>query len=56
MMRDLIGKTVEVGTLETTYTGCLIEINETETYLQSETGWIVIPIDRIAFIREKNGE
>ena len=52
-MTDLIGKMVEVGTVETTYTGRLIEINDNEVYLESESsGWIVIVSDRIAFIRE----
>jgi hypothetical protein len=52
-MTDLIGKMVEVGTVETTYTGKLIEINENEVYIESDSmGWIVVPSDRIAFIRE----
>lgn len=52
-MTDLTGRVVEVGTAETTYSGRLIEINDNEVYLESESmGWIVIPSDKIAFIRE----
>jgi len=50
-MNDLIGRMVEVSTGETTYTGKLVEINENEVYLQSESaGWMVIPTDKIASI------
>lgn len=52
-MINLIGKIVVVETQETTYTGKLIEIGEEEVYLESEMGWIVIPVDRVASIREK---
>jgi hypothetical protein len=53
-MNDLIGKTVIVETRETIYTGKLIEIGEEEVHLESESGWVVIPVDRIATIREKD--
>lgn len=52
-MIDLVGKIVEVETQETTYTGKLIEIGKDEVHLESESGWVVIPVDRIAIIREK---
>jgi len=52
-MIDLIGKIVEVVTQETIYTGRLIEIGEDEVHLESQSGWIVIPIDKIAIVREK---
>jgi len=52
-MIELIGKVVEVGTAETLYTGKLIEINEEDVYLQSESGWIVVPVEKVGFIREK---
>lgn len=52
-MIDLIGKIVEVGTAETLYYGKLIEINENEVHLQTDSGWIVVPLDRVAFVREK---
>jgi|GEM_PF-1977185 len=50
---DLIGKIVIVETLETTYTGKLIEIGVEEVHLETDMGWIVIPIDRVAEIKEK---
>jgi hypothetical protein len=52
-MMELIGKTVEVGIVETVYIGILIEVNDEEVYLESENGWIVVPVDRVAYIREK---
>jgi hypothetical protein len=53
---DLIGKKVIVETQETTYTGKLVEIGEEEVHLESEMGWIVIPVDRIASIREEEAD
>jgi hypothetical protein len=52
-MMELIGKIVEVGTVETVYIGKLVEVNEEEVHLESESGWIVVPVDRVAYIREK---
>ena len=52
-MQYLVGKTVVVETFEVTYTGRLVELGEQEVYLQSDTGWIVIPIDRVTNIQEK---
>ncbi len=52
-MMELIGKIVEVGTVETVYIGKLIEVNDAEVYLEAESGWIVVPVDRVAYIREK---
>jgi hypothetical protein len=54
-MIKLVGKIVEVEADEMTYTGRLIEIGEDEVHLESESGWIVIPVEKIAFIREKTG-
>ena len=54
-MRDLVGKIVEVETPEVTYVGTLVEIGEDEVHLQSETGWIVIPMDRVMAINSKEG-
>ncbi len=51
-MIDLIGKVVEVVTPETTYIGKLVEINEDEVYLETDAGWVVVPIEKIADIRE----
>lgn len=52
-MQNLVGKTVIVETFEITYTGTLVEIGDQEVYLQSDTGWIVIPTDRVTNIQEK---
>jgi ribosome maturation factor RimP len=51
-MIDLIGKVVEVGTPETKYFGKLVEVNEEEVYLETDSGWVVVPIEKIAYIRE----
>jgi hypothetical protein len=53
---DLIGKIVIVETQETTYTGKLIEIGEEEVHLETEMGWIVIPVERVTNIKEKEEE
>jgi hypothetical protein len=52
-MMDLIGKIVEVVTVETIYSGKLIEMNDNEVHLETESGWIVIPLDRVASVRER---
>ncbi len=52
-MRDLTGKMVEVGTAGLVYVGKLVEAAESEVLLESDTGWVSIPMDRIVFIREK---
>jgi hypothetical protein len=54
-MNNLVGKIVEVETGEMTYTGRLIEVGEDEVQLESVSGWIVIPVEKIVFIKEKNG-
>jgi hypothetical protein len=51
---DLIGKLVIVETAETMYTGKLIEVGEDEVHLESELGWVVIPMERVTSIREKD--
>lgn len=55
-MLDLIGKIVEISTIETIYTGKLVEINENEAYLEMDSGWVVIPVERILSISEKDRE
>lgn len=54
-MINLVGKIVEVETGEMTYTGRLIEVGEDEVQLESVSGWLVIPVEKIVFIKEKNG-
>jgi len=53
-MLDLVGKIVNVETPDMVYTGKLIEIGEEDVHLESESGWIVVPVDRIINIREKD--
>lgn len=52
-MIDLIGLLVQVGTGEAVYEGKLVEINEFEIHIESDSGWVVIPMDRVAYVREK---
>ncbi|MCK5506105.1 MAG: hypothetical protein ABFR82_02720 [Nitrospirota bacterium] len=50
-MHDLIGKEVEVRTAEISYKGTLVEIGETEIHLRAETGWIVVPVEKVVDIQ-----
>jgi len=50
-MHDLIGRKVEVTTGEIIYRGVLIEIADEELHLQSEYGWISVPIEKVADVR-----
>ena len=52
-MWELVGKIVIVETPDIIYTGRLVEIGEQDVYLQSDSGWIVIPVDKITDIQEK---
>lgn len=51
-MQHLIHKNVEVITSETTYRGILIEVGISEIQLQGETGWIVVPLEKVLEVRE----
>jgi hypothetical protein len=53
LLIDLIGKLVIVETDEMLYEGKLVEIGEDEVHLESELGWVVIPMERVTSIREK---
>ncbi len=53
-MYQFIDKEVEVVTSETLYRGILIEIGETEIQLQSELGWIAVPMEKILDVRLKD--
>ncbi len=44
---EMIGKNVTVHANGITYTGRLVEINEQEVYLKSESGWLTIPVMQI---------
>lgn len=50
-MQELTGKEVEVLAEGIIYRGVLVEIGETEVYLRSESGWIVLPIEKVGEIR-----
>lgn len=51
MMHEMIGKEVEVKTMEIIYRGKLVEIGETEINLQSDYGWISIPMEKVADVK-----
>ena len=53
-MNNLVGKIVDVKTADITYTGKLIELGEKEVHLESESGWITIPVDIITSIEERD--
>ena len=55
-MIDLVGKVVDVLANDIVYTGVLVEIGEEEVYLESETGSIIIPTNRVASIRERESD
>lgn len=50
-MHDLIGRKVEVITGEIIYRGVLIEIADEELHLQSEYGWISVPIEKVSEVK-----
>lgn len=52
-MIELLGKEVEVIANNITYIGKLVEVSETEVYLQAESGWVVIPVEKVGTIKEK---
>jgi hypothetical protein len=52
-MKEFLGKSVVVASCdEITYRGLLVEIDEQAIHLEGETGWIIIPFDRILNISE----
>ena len=48
---DLIGKEVEVTASGMLYRGRLIEVSETEVFLQGEMGWIQIMVKDVTDIK-----
>ncbi len=52
-MSDLIGKYVEVIANGITYAGKLVEIGENEVFIEADSGWIVIPVENVSDIKEK---
>ena len=53
-MHQLINKEVEVITSEVLYRGILIEVGESEIQLQSENGWISVPMEKVLDVRLKD--
>lgn len=51
IMHDLTGKDVQVITADMTYRGILVEIGEQDIHLQTENGWIVVPLEKVMDIR-----
>ncbi len=51
-MVSLIGRYVEVIANDITYTGKLVEVSETEIHIETDSGWIVIPVEQTACIKE----
>jgi hypothetical protein len=51
-MESLIGKKVEVGIVGLVYTGKLVEVGETELHLESDAGWLAIPLSQIVYVKE----
>lgn len=47
---DMIGKEVEVMSSGMAYRGRLIEISETEVFLQGELGWVQLSIETVTDI------
>ncbi len=52
-VRDLIGKYVEVIANDITYTGRLVEIGEEDVFIETQSGWVVIPVESVAIIKAK---
>ena len=53
-MIDLVGKVVEVQTADMMYIGKLVEIGEVDVHLESESGWVIVPVERILSIKKKD--
>jgi hypothetical protein len=51
---ELIGKEVEVIADGLLYRGRLIEISETEVFLQSDLGWIQLQVELVTEIKPKS--
>lgn len=50
-MFDMTGKIVEVEAHGIVYRGRLVEVNETEVHLETDTGWVVVMNSDIAGLR-----
>jgi len=52
-MHQFINKEVEIITSEALYSGVLIEVDESEIQIKSESGWITVPLERVLDVRLK---
>jgi len=50
-LMDLIGKDVEVDCDGMLYRGRLIEVSETDVFIQGTMGWIQLSVERVTEIR-----
>ncbi len=56
MMLELTGRKVVVYANDITYTGRLVEVGESELHLETETGWVTIPLEHVVYVRETDEE
>ena len=52
-LMELIGQEVEVMSDGMLYHGRLIEVSETEVFLQGELGWIQLSVEKVTEIRPR---
>jgi len=52
-LMGLIGQEVEVMSDGMLYRGRLIEVSETDVFLQSELGWIQLSVEKVTEIRPR---
>jgi len=52
-LTGLIGQEVEVMSDGMLYRGRLIEVSETDVFLQSELGWIQLSVEKVTEIRPR---
>lgn len=52
-LTGLIGQEVEVMSDGMLYRGRLIEVSETDVFLQSEIGWIQLSVEKVTEIRPR---
>ena len=52
-LMGMIGQEVEVESDGMTYRGTLIEVSETDVFLQSDMGWIQLSVETVKNIRPR---
>ncbi len=50
-MRELTGKKVEVITGDVVYIGILIEVGDASLELQTQSGWVSVPLDKVSDVK-----